>query len=1394
MKANPTLSKTGGNVTFKLSATTSVFIVGDMGFCSGQSVSLTTYTVNGTGTPSYSWTPGSYTTAVITVSPTVTTTYTLTYTDGNGTYTATATTYTLPAAACASCNFVQNGSFESYVQQCNNIGNVGFYNMSCTGNFGSDPKYWYAPTCGSSDVYHSQFTGGVDVPINAFSSFSGTPANSGNGYGGFYAVTQSCCSREYLQEPLKCALNAGQMYNVSFYTRPGKDCQYTCNNIGMYISTTAINSTTITPLSSYTPQINSGAVSTNTVWTSVSGTYTASGGEQYITLGNFYDDNNTSTTLTYTAGTKNTAYYYVDDITITPVTPTLSASTATVNCASANTITLTATGAPSGTLTVWTGGFGSPHYGSPCVVPTPTATTTYTCSVTSCTGCTPITQTITITGNGPPTVSVTPVSPYVCYGPTSTTLTASGASSYTWAPSSTLSCSVCATTVATPTATTTYTITASTGTCTATQTVSVALTLFSCTGNTVATSVSTSGSFTNTPGFVTADVTINNPASYTISSSEMRFAPGTKITVKSGATLVVDASWLHACGTCSASMWQGIACETGGQVIVKNYSIIEDASVAGIKTQSSGTVVATPTVNITDAIFNQNSKGLYFDSELAATTCNYSVSNTIFTCRSFSVHTCNSSNFGNIKADITAATPLLTSTVNPTAKMLNGVRSAYGIYAYEAVTNTLSIPIGSSSGTYTAITNVFDNLDYGIYGYQVSLHAKNNRFQNCTGKEPFLGFPPVATGSGIYVENNSTEGANVTLIVGNSTSTVNNSEKNNFLNCMRGVWSKNFRFVKINNNFFDVETTATNFVSAGNVSGEYGIYNATFGKGASSGSKELFLMSNNVIQNYQRGLFHDFAKVYGTAQSSSITTNTITSGGTASKYCFYGIYMQQGTSNGANTGVPQNAVDLTANTITLVDKNCINALSINTSTATSGFVTIHENTDLAIKYNSSATSSTITPKQAAVIVNGCYYVKVNDNSSVRSDHSGSYGSGDAQYQTGIYIKQSPNSTVICNTVSNIGECFTWDGASAGSTWKQNTMSSGRYGLVLRSSGILGDQGSSGHSIMNVWSNGGIVSFQTLCDASDPSTGTTSKLYTSAPTCTTTNTYQPCSNTVTTGAAYASGATLLTTSSDGTNLCVQGGGGGDDRLIDQVASGEENLDSLISNNATFPVFSDETRWMMQYYISSKDTSISAISGCVNAKKMAVVDGLVSAGRYEDAQALNNSINASSTIEENWVDLNTILISNAIDSTEIDSNDAIVVKAIAEQCPLSGGSIVFRARAIYNTYIGAPVEYVDNCTEGGEEKGTSVNASLIVEENYFHLYPNPNAGKMVLEFRTKKDCHLEISEINGTLVGRYRMSSSVNRLEINNDELTNGVYLFRIISDNVTLKVGKIVILK
>ncbi|MFC2106729.1 gliding motility-associated C-terminal domain-containing protein [Bacteroidota bacterium] len=207
-------------------------------------------------------------------------------------------------------NLVNNCGFNKYSTCPYNHGQIKY----CTG--------WDSPTGGTTDYCNSCHSGGTaGVPNNLWGS---QYAFEGTGYvhiisyypaQGFY--------REYAQTQLACPLIAGETYIVSFYVSLSDDSKYAIDGMGLYFSNGPVGHTGvgIIPLPNGADiEIPQGQILNDKInWQLVSGTYTASGGENYITIGCFRPNAELSTQTV--GGGLFLASYYIDAVTVEPVNP-----------------------------------------------------------------------------------------------------------------------------------------------------------------------------------------------------------------------------------------------------------------------------------------------------------------------------------------------------------------------------------------------------------------------------------------------------------------------------------------------------------------------------------------------------------------------------------------------------------------------------------------------------------------------------------------------------------------------------------------------------------------------------------------------------------------------------------------------------------------------------------------------------------------------------------------------------------------------------------------------------------------------------------------------------------------------------------------------------------------
>ena len=203
-------------------------------------------------------------------------------------------------------NLVPNGSFETF-SSCPPT------SVACVGRIDL-LNSWFIPADGNSpDLYSAchvpPFPGlDVGVPSNMYGIQS---ARTGNSYAGFYPLT------EYIEVQLSTALTAGENYDFKMYVNQTDFAQQCTDGLGVYFS----NGITTAAAGWGNSQINNATFNfiTNTVgWTLISGTYTAVGGENYITIGNFFSS---FYPVSNAGGSLSNSYYYIDDVSLTHVTP-----------------------------------------------------------------------------------------------------------------------------------------------------------------------------------------------------------------------------------------------------------------------------------------------------------------------------------------------------------------------------------------------------------------------------------------------------------------------------------------------------------------------------------------------------------------------------------------------------------------------------------------------------------------------------------------------------------------------------------------------------------------------------------------------------------------------------------------------------------------------------------------------------------------------------------------------------------------------------------------------------------------------------------------------------------------------------------------------------------------
>ncbi len=210
-------------------------------------------------------------------------------------------------------SLVTNGSFET--------------KSYCPSNFNQQTLNtiagWWQATDGTPDYFHS-CSEKVGVPNNVFGK---QKAKDGEAYAGFvtYSVGNKRNYREYLQTKLSRPLATGELVCIEMHVSAADYCNYVTDGIGILLSEKKVESNLQSELAYVAtmsnPRLN--MLDESNEWQLLSDIYTAKGGEEYLTIGNFKADKELKvirrTEDMSDKGYGTWSYMYVDDVRVKPI-------------------------------------------------------------------------------------------------------------------------------------------------------------------------------------------------------------------------------------------------------------------------------------------------------------------------------------------------------------------------------------------------------------------------------------------------------------------------------------------------------------------------------------------------------------------------------------------------------------------------------------------------------------------------------------------------------------------------------------------------------------------------------------------------------------------------------------------------------------------------------------------------------------------------------------------------------------------------------------------------------------------------------------------------------------------------------------------------------------------
>jgi OOP family OmpA-OmpF porin len=206
-------------------------------------------------------------------------------------------------------NLVPNGSFEEYYECPVNQGDFFVDDWFKAPYSNGSPDYFN--DCSPEDTW-------VDVPENIFGyQFP----HEGEGYAGLFCYGSDSQQREYIEISLESPLIEGQEYEFSMWVSLPEKYNYGVNNLGALFTDYQVqgNGQYNPNLIEADPQVKAETpIIDKENWTQITGTFIAEGGEEYLTLGNFFSDEETEILYVGGGDVSNRTHYYFDSVSLTP--------------------------------------------------------------------------------------------------------------------------------------------------------------------------------------------------------------------------------------------------------------------------------------------------------------------------------------------------------------------------------------------------------------------------------------------------------------------------------------------------------------------------------------------------------------------------------------------------------------------------------------------------------------------------------------------------------------------------------------------------------------------------------------------------------------------------------------------------------------------------------------------------------------------------------------------------------------------------------------------------------------------------------------------------------------------------------------------------------------------
>jgi hypothetical protein len=935
----------------------------------------------------------------------------------------------------------------------------------------------------------------------------------------------------------------------------------------------------------------------------------------------------------------------------------------------------------------------------------------------------------------------------------------------------------------------------------------------------------------------------------TFSSNEIVIKnSGVQIVVPSGLILTIDATAIHAC----TSMWQGIKVLSGGRLVIRNNSIIEDALI-GVAINNS-TITNTGGLKIIDistTTFNKNREAIVIENYVKNEGSNlytaFSIRKSVFTSRNIT-YTRNVLNttptwqptlISNPACLLAAPgfffqqqspnlnTPFVLMGL-PYAPLLNGMVKPLNHIRLSNVGYTGGTNVGNATiSDFIIVDNdtepvLFDNADNGIYAENTNLALNICVFQNCKrGVSVKKTAGPTISQSYYSLRTLDNYGL----------PTVWNQYSCFFYDNEQDIYSLDYSWNKFLSNLFKSTQSNTNYSTttwppintntvgkvAIYVKTDYNaythinlnkIYNHFQGISINNKAGNTYNLSSSpyVINLYKffTGVTDiDLNRIWSRPPSSTSTTAFCSNAIDAS--------FTLGAWNASNntTGVmPVQNPNLTIRN-NIIDK-VFRGVNINSYNMPLHAINVTTNTlNLALDPN-----TTITSSQHGIWVanSNNVYIKSNTVNGLVPNTTIPYTElllnnteGFRGRQTNYRMDNNQKQVITCNTSNNASFGFEFNGPTsvANTQWIQGNTLLGThyYQLFLNNGALIGSQPASGATPMgNTFTTSVNLAKQTW---TFNTFAVQSKIYVKPsvlPVIT-----EP---TLNSGSPLANAYSLISPQSIfPLNTATVAGCAAAPVPANTVVLNPGGASSFLLGTIIFPQMSASLNSMGQMYmykmLDADNTNLTALPAYQTfyntanepahvLRKMRNIEASINDSLFANAQILVNNFIPVNAIETNQKSFYNILI-KYYTNVPLSSADQIELLRIAKECPHTDGACVYAARILSNEIALSNGEsykvFTDDCNPSGLYKVSSSQDNAAFQVT---VSPNPTASDFTIQAANIANSTITVVDLLGRTQS-FTASIINDSTCIINTTLAAGTYYVTVINPTYE-EVTKMLIIK